>query len=287
MSPISVLTLVHRRSDHLLNLLAGLSQSERLPDEVIVVYMNEPEGYGLPSTLYPVRTAHVRSETTQLPLAEARNQAVALAAHDRLVFLDVDCIPETTMLSRYEEALTQFSGLLMGDVRYLPAQAAKIGWTYAQLRARAVPHPARPVVADLVQPEPRYELFWTLTFGIHRATLDQLGGFDTGYQGYGAEDTDLAFTARQQGVPFALCSARAYHQHHAVYRPPLQHLSDIVANARHFHQKWQVWPMDGWLRAFREAGLIAWQEAGTRLEIIRYPSQAEIDRAYSEAPAGF
>lgn len=287
MSTVSVLTLVHRRSRHLTNLLQGLRQSARLPDEVVIVYMNEPEDYKLPPLPYPVRTLHVRSETTNLPLAEARNQAAAQARHELLIFLDVDCIPETDLLARYERAFSQFSGLLMGDVRYLPAQATAPDWSFPQLRSLAVRHPARPAIASLVQPEPRYELFWSLSFGIRRATFDQLGGFDSGYQGYGAEDTDLAFTARQQRVLFALCSARAYHQHHAVYRPPVQHLGDIVANARYFRQKWQCWPMEGWLRAFQEARFVAWQPEGDQLEIIRNPSQDEIDQAYSDAPAGF
>ncbi len=274
-------------SAHLLNLLEGLKQSIRLPDEVVVVYMNEPTDYQLPSLPYPVRSFHVRSERTNLPLAEARNQAAAQATHGQLIFLDVDCIPEADLLTNYERALNQFTGLLMGDVHYLPAQAAASGWTFSQLRSRAVPHPARPAVRTLVQPEDRYELFWSLSFGIHRSVFNRLGGFDTGYQGYGAEDTDLAFTARRQEVPFALCRARAYHQHHAVYRPPLPHLSDIVANARYFYQKWQRWPMEGWLQKFQEAGFIDWQAEGSHLKLLRHPRTDEIEAAYTNAPAGF
>lgn len=287
MNAISVLTLVHRRARHLLNLLEGLRQSERPPDEVVIVYMNEPTEYNLPPLPYPVRTVHVHSENTNLPLAEARNRAAAQATHERLVFLDVDCVPETDLLTHYERALAQFSGLLMGDVRYLPAPATKVSWTFSRLRSLAVPHPARPLINKLVQEEPRYELFWSLSFGIHRSVFDQLGGFDVGYQGYGAEDTDLAFTASKQNVPFALCTARAYHQHHAVYCPPVQHLKDIVANALYFHKKWQRWPMEGWLRSFREAALIAWSEEGDHLAILRYPSNDEIEAAHSDAPAGF
>jgi GT2 family glycosyltransferase len=287
MGAISVLTLVHRRKRHLLNLLEGLKQSARLPDEVVVVYMNEPSDYALPPLPYPVRSLHVRSEDTNLPLAEARNQAAAQATSNQLIFLDVDCIPEADLLMSYERALAQFGGLLMGDVRYLPAQAAASGWTFSQLRARAVPHPARPVVSTLVQPEDRYELFWSLSFGIHRAVFERLGGFDTGYQGYGAEDTDLAFTARLQQIPFALCRARAYHQHHTVYRPPLPHLSDIIANARYFYHKWQRWPMEGWLQKFQEAGYIDRQAEGRHLKLLRLPRADEIEAARSDAPAGF
>ena len=286
-SAISVLTLVHRRPLHLRNLILGLNRSTLLPDELVVVYMNETEGYELPVTPYPLRTLHVRSSATSIPLARARNAAVAHARHNTLVFLDVDCIPDCDMLDEYRRALERFSGLLMGNVYYLPPADPEVAWTNEQLRAAAVRHPARPTVHSLVQPEDRYELFWTLSFALTRPLFEQLGGLDERYQGYGAEDTDLAFTARQLDVPFALCTARCYHQHHPVYRPPLQHFADIISNARCFYEKWHRWPMEGWLTAFREQELVRWDSNGTTLEVVRSPTDSELARAYHEAPAGF
>ena len=285
--PVSVLTLVHRRPEPLKNLILGLNQSTRLPSELVIVYMNEPEEYSLPPAPFPVRAVHVSSTTTSIPLAQARNAAVTHAQHDELVFLDVDCIPEQDMLTRYREAMAQFSGLLMGEVCYLPPQRTTTPWTYESLRKQAVRHPNRPVVQPLVQWESRYELFWTLNFALSRRVFEQLGGLDEHYQGYGAEDTDFAFTARQCHVPFALCTARAYHQHHPVYRPPLQHFTDIVTNARYFYQKWHRWPMEGWLEAFQEMQLIRWNSEKSTLAVVREPTEEEIASAYHEAPAGF
>ena len=285
--PTSVLTLVHRRRQHLNHLIAGLSRSTLVPDELVIVYMNEPEPYSLPPTPFLVRSVHVNSSATRIPLARARNAAVAHARHDWLVFLDVDCIPEHNMLTKYEEAAARFSGLMMGEVFYLPPGATEGNWTFASLAAAAVRHPHRPVVEELVQPEPRYELFWSLHFALSRATFQQLSGFDERYRGYGGEDTDVAFTARAQAIPFALCTARAYHQHHPVYRPPLQHFDDIVANARCFYQKWQRWPMEGWLRAFQERDLIRWDEERAILDVVRPPTEEEVAQAYHKAPAGF
>ena len=285
--PTSVLTLVHRRPRHLKNLIVGLNQSTQLPDELVIVYMNEPEAYQLPPTPFPVREVHVSSSVTRIPLARARNAAVAHAQHNFLVFLDVDCIPARDMLVQYGEAATQFSGLMMGEVRYLPLGATDAEWTYDTLSEAAVRHPRRPVIEKLVQPEERYELFWSLHFALSRTTFQRLGGFDEHYQGYGGEDTDVAFVARDRHVPFALCSARAYHQHHAVYRPPLQHFSDIIVNARRFYQKWGRWPMEGWLHAFRELALVQWDEEGSTLDVVRLPTEEEITQAYHEAPAGF
>jgi hypothetical protein len=36
----------------------------------------------------------------------------------------------------------------------------------------------------------------------------------------------------------------------------VQHLTSILRNARIFHQRWGTWPMEGWLSAFEELGLI-------------------------------
>ena len=284
---ISLLTLVHRRPRHLENLLIGLQASTRLPDELIVIYMNEPKDYPLPHTDFPIRSVHLRSNNTKIPLAQARNLAVSRAHYDLLIFLDVDCIPEQSLVARYAEAANHSSGLMMGEVRYLPSGATEPSWTFDQLNTTAVPHPARPAVHQRVQPEDRYELFWTLNFAIHRSTFKLLEGFDEHYQGYGAEDTDFAFTARDKGVSFALCQAGCFHQHHSVYRPPLQHFADIVANAQRFYHKWRRWPMEGWLGAFQAMGLITWRADLPTLVICRPPSSDEIAAAYYEAPAGF
>jgi GT2 family glycosyltransferase len=115
--------------------------------------------------------------------------------------------------------------------------------------------------------EPRVELFWSLAFAVTPATHARIGGFDPGYEGYGAEDTDYAFRARAAGVPLTwVGGAWAHHQHHPVSHPPVEHLADIVRNARRFRWRWGRWPMEGWLAAFARDGLVAWDPDGTRLE---------------------
>ena len=117
--------------------------------------------------------------------------------------------------------------------------------------------------------ESRVELFWSLAFAVAPATHARVGGFDPGYVGYGAEDTDYAFRARAAGVPLAwVGDAWAHHQHHPVSSPPVEHLSDIARNARRFRARWGTWPMRGWLTAFADTGLIRWHEQGTSLEVV-------------------
>jgi N-acetylglucosaminyl-diphospho-decaprenol L-rhamnosyltransferase len=50
--------------------------------------------------------------------------------------------------------------------------------------------------------------------------------------------------------------AAAFHQHHAVSSPPVEHVDDILRNAALFHDRWGDWPMTGWLAAFEELGLV-------------------------------
>ncbi|MGB3181982.1 MAG: galactosyltransferase-related protein [Cyclobacteriaceae bacterium] len=284
---ISILTLVHERRDHLVNLIMGLSRSKVMPNELVITFMNEAPYDDLPGLPFPIRMLRVDSAETAIPLAEARNGAVQQADGDLLVFLDVDCIPDPALVGRFRQAAEQFDGLMMGDIRYLPPQTAFDPCNFPALRKKAVAHPDRPVVHELVQPESRYELFWTLSFALQRELWDRLGGLDEGFRGYGGEDTDLAFTTRKMDIPFALVDAVCYHQHHAVYRPPLQHFDDILVNAIRFHKKWDIWPMDGWLKAFADMGLIRWDKKSTEITRVRAPSEEEIQAARHEAPAGF
>ncbi len=119
-----------------------------------------------------------------------------------------------------------------------------------------------------------------------RTTFQRLGGFDEAFTGYGAEDTDFGFTARAAGVELLfLGRPGAFHQHHGVVDPPLQHLADIVRNARIFRRKWEMWPMQGWLGRFRDMGLVSWTE--TSLDLLREPTAEELSDAARDPRARF
>lgn len=285
---ISVLTLTHDRDEHLVRqqrALVAAPRRSREDLERVVVFMDqadeptalhEPAGpdrapgpdravlaAGGPTTLH--------LDTAGLPLGAARNMAAAHARGSVLVFLDVDCIPDPGAVDALARTARATGGLVMADPHYLPP-----GWDGQGDPALAsVPHPSRTNLGTGASP--RYEMFWSLAFACTREVFTRLGGFDDAYVGYGAEDTDLAFTARRAGVPFVLDPARVHHQAHAVHRPPLQHLASIVTNARVFRAKWGTWPMEGWLRAFAEAGYVDWSADG--LEVLRMPTADEVAAA--------
>ena len=285
MSGLSLLTIVKGRREHLENLLRGVAQQHRRPDEVIVVFMNEDPDDRLPNPGCKLYLESHFDPDNPLPLAAARNQAAGRAKGDILAFLDVDCIPAPDYLEQLEKAVRQTHGLVMGDVRYLGPGDSGASWKPEELEARALPHPRRPLIPrDRDMMSLPYHLFWSLSFGLRATDFARLGGFDRGYQGYGGEDTDFSFTAREVRLPLFACRARAYHQFHPSYSPPYPHLEDIVANAERFHEKWQVWPMDGWLKKFAEAGYIEWKDNSIRL--LRKPDQATIDASRTDSPWG-
>ena len=259
---VTCCVIARGRVDHLRRVLAGLRHQTTAPHEVVVVSMGDPRVASVASTDPVVSSVGLVEHELDgpLPLARARNAAARRADGDVLVFLDVDCIPAPELVADYLRQ--QRPGLLMGTVRHLPpgVPSSTGAWSVRVLREKGRLHPARPRPSVATQTS-RYELFWSLNFAVQRETWRALGGFDERYDGYGGEDTDLAFEARDRGIPaWFVAGAEAFHQHHPVEDPPVEHLHDIVANARRFHAKWRTWPMTGWLESFADLGLIDWTE---------------------------
>lgn len=269
---ISVLTIVRNRDLHLAQLVEGLRRSERQPDELIIVDMSD-EPVPIPSAGFPIRID--RFETDGLPLAAARNRAASMAKHDQLIFLDVDCIPLRNCIGLLSDTLLKREAILCADIRYLGPHDARGSWEEADLLARGRAHPVRSFPARGVREERNAGLFWSLAFALRRSTFETLGGFDEGFSGYGAEDTDFGFRAAAAGHKLLFVGgAIACHQYHITYEPPVQHVADIVRNARHFHARWGRWPMEGWLADFERLGLVRWQ--GYALDLLRLPTAREM-----------
>lgn len=259
----AVITVVHGRGAHLRRQLEGLASGTLRPDVHIVVALGDPSvaatvaELGAQATVVDVAASH------PLPLAMGRNLGAAAAirnAAELLVFLDVDCIPGTELLDRYHSVAGKpehEDAILNGPVTYLPPPGPG-GYVISEVRAKPQPHRARPAPPDgAVVSTTDYALFWSLSFALKIATWQRIGGFCELYRGYGGEDTDFGQCVAARGVPMRwVGGAHAFHQHHAVTDPPVDHLDDILRNATIFHRRWGWWPMDGWLSAFADTGLI-------------------------------
>ncbi len=258
----AVITIAHGRHDHLSMQQRGLSRGKPIPEPYVVVAMGDEQlcewrpRQGVRPEVVPIAVP-----AAGLPLAAARNLGAAAALDagaEVLVFLDVDCIPGNDLVGAYAEAVTTRPDVVWsGPVTYL-APPPEGGYELAHLQDLDSPHLARPAprAGDWsVGGDP--DLFWSLSFAMHRDAWSRTGGFHEAYVGYGGEDTDFARVVRKSGLDLGWWgSARAYHQHHSTQSPPRQHLGDILRNGRLFHDRWGHWPMLGWLEEFQRGGLV-------------------------------
>jgi N-acetylglucosaminyl-diphospho-decaprenol L-rhamnosyltransferase len=275
----SVLTLARGREDRLANLMRGLARQAVPAAELVIAWMQPEPAGGLPDPGCPVR--HLRVPGEPMPLAAARNRAAEAAASDLLVFLDVDCMPGPGLVAAYARAAGEAKGLFLGEVLYLPESALDGGLDYDRLDRLGVVHPARPPApASGLRAEPDPGQLWGLSFALERRLWARVGGMDEDFAGYGGEETDLAWRLAAAGAPtWWAAGARAYHQHHAVSVPPLQHFDDILRNAARFRARHGRWCMEYWLGQFREAGLIDWSPEADAIHALRRPTPAEIAAA--------
>lgn len=202
----------------------------------------------------------VDSDGRGLPLARARNTGMARAAAegcDVLVGLDVDCLAGPHLVTGYADAVRADPRTVWsGPVTYLPAGVLPLD--AEAMAALDAPHPARPAPAAGERSaggDP--DLFWSLSYAVSASAWRELGGYHEEYVGYGCEDTDLGRTVVARGLGLGWTGdARAYHQHHPVSDPPVEHLGALLRNARTFHGRWGEWPARGWFEAFEALGLV-------------------------------
>lgn len=265
MADLTVVTVVHGRHEHLARQAEALAAVA--PDVPwVVVAMADPE---VPSVVsQQAEIVALEADPQALPLARARNVGVATAAQQgarAVLLLDVDCLVDADTLTAYAQALDRRpEALLCGPVTYLPAGADPSPSALLQQRS---PHPARPSPPDgqLVEAED-HRLFWSLAFAVSTWAWQRVGGFCEEYVGYGGEDTDFARSAAQLGVPLVwVGGAHAYHQHHPVSSPPVEHAADIVRNSHVYRRRWGAWPMEGWLRELDRLGVVRWQDGDLTL----------------------
>jgi GT2 family glycosyltransferase len=277
---VSVVTLAGGRAAHLKNLMLGLAEQTRLPDEFVIAYMQDAPYEDLPEMPFPVRQVHVPGK---LPLAKARNTLAREASGDFLVYLDVDCIPAPALVADYLWAASLTDALLMGEVYYLTEGANGPDWTFEELAKNGVEHTWRYYMGKrAVEPCEDYNRFWSLNFAISKARFEQSGGFDEAFVGYGAEDTDFSKMLAQKGVPLAFVGgAVCYHQYHAHHMPPTHQFESVVRNSQLFEAKWGYRTMEQWLYAFYRMGLI--KDSPQGIVVLRQPEEKDFALSY-QAP---
>ncbi|NEU70223.1 glycosyltransferase [Spirosoma agri] len=276
MPEFSVVTIVKGRRKQLANLLYAVKASTILPYDIQIVCMDDPDGITIPKGL-PV-SIHVSKETHELPLAAARNRGIAATKTDNVIFIDVDCIVSPTLFATMLMSLEPET-ILAAYPLYLPI-VPDTG-NYGDLQDQAVPHPARERI-PVGQPVDHLQ-FWSLIFAIQKQTFDTIGGFDESFTGYGAEDTDFAMLFYRAGVELIFVHDYVLHQYHDKHDPPVNHFESIIENATRYKQKWHVLPMQRWLNAFADLGLIQIDQSDT-ITVRQKPTDSQLKNSVSPHP---
>lgn len=276
MTEFSIVTIVKGRRKQLANLLHSIKASTILPSDIHVVCMDDPDGIAIPEGL--TVSIHLSKGTHELPLAAARNRGIAATKTDNVIFIDVDCIVSPTLFATMLTNLDPET-IIAAYPLYLPI-VPDTG-NYEELKHQAVTHPARERI-PVGEPVDHLQ-FWSLVFAIQKKTFENIGGFDESFIGYGAEDTDFAMLFHRAGVKLIFVRDYVLHQYHDKHDPPVNHFDSIIENAIRYQQKWHVLPMQRWLNAFEDMGLITIDQADT-ITVRQKPTASQLKNSVSPHP---
>lgn len=198
---LSVVVATHDRPDRLAQLVASL-QAQDVPAgtfETVVVDdgSTDPRVAGVLDEAERAGVHVVRRASSRGP-ATARNAGVAVARAPLVAFTDDDCAAPSDWVAQILAAAARHPGaVIQGRTTPIPDE-----------EARRTPFSRTQMI---VAEDPAYQ---TCNMVYPRAVLDALGGFDEVFPLPAGEDTDLAWRARERGVPVVFDGA--VHTHHAV-----------------------------------------------------------------------
>ena len=226
--PASVIVPYYAQPRELARTLAAL-EGQTYPRElfeVVVVDDGSPRPLARPRST-PLDLKVARQEDLGFGLARARNTGARAAAHDVLLFLDADMLPEAGWLAahaRWHHAVPD------AVTQGLRAHVSVDGVDAGMIRNR--PGTLKELFAGReVDPVPWFELYWARTddltskrddlfravaganLGVRRGFYELVGGFDESFTQWGGEDTEFVYRAYTRGgllVPVR--EAFAWHQ---------------------------------------------------------------------------
>lgn len=225
--PVSVIVSYYDAPEALALTLAAL-EGETYPRElfeVVIVDDGSPTPPEPPSST-PLDVKVVRQERRGFGLARGRNTGVAAAAHDILLFLDGDLLPEAGWIAahaRWHHTISD--ALTIGFHAYVAVD----GIDAETIRRR--PGALRELFSDRPTDPPWIERHLKMTdcltsrdddlfrlvgggnCGVSRAFYELVGGYDASFAGWGGEDVEFAYRVYTYGGLLApVRDAFAWHQ---------------------------------------------------------------------------
>ena len=228
--PVSVIVPYCAQPEELGRTLAAL-EGQTYPRElfeVVVVDDGSPEPLERPRST-PLDVKVVRQEDLGFGLARARNTGVRAAAHDILLFLDGDMLPEADWLAahaRWHHAVPD--AMTLGfrvhvpvdgvDAEMIRRRPGTLKELFAGRKASLAdfrwfePHLRR--TGDLTsKADDLFRMAASGHFGVGRGFYELVGGFDESFTQWGGEDTEFGYRAwTRGGLLVPLREAFAWHQ---------------------------------------------------------------------------
>lgn len=217
---ISIILATYNREDALDVVLRSLSRQSDSDFEIVVADDGSTQRTAEIVTEWKrrlgVAVTHVWHADTGFRLAEIRNRAIVRSSGTYCIFLDGDCIVPADFVAAHR-ALAEPNWFVAGN-RILLSRAvtesifrdhlAPDQWglgDVVKLRLKGDVNRAAPFVrlplGVLRKMQPRnWRDVRMCNFGVFRADLDRVDGFDAIYQGWGREDSDLVVRLLHAGV---------------------------------------------------------------------------------------
>jgi GT2 family glycosyltransferase len=201
----------HARRESLLRVLRALSRQEQVaPDafEVIVICDGDVDGSAPASRVLAAELPYglrVLEQTNQGP-AVARNQGVAEARAQLIVFLDDDVVPDPALVATHLAAHAGRGNLVAIGPLLPPPEFRLNAW--GAWEERTLCRQYDDIISGKWQVTNRQ--FYTGNASLLRRHIVEAGGFDAAYRR--AEDVELAQRLSGQGLEFTLLpEARGWH----------------------------------------------------------------------------
>jgi glycosyltransferase involved in cell wall biosynthesis len=215
---ISVVVSTYERPDALNAVLRGLlCQSDRHFEVVIADDGSGPATAALVAqwqSRLGVSLIHAWHPHDGFRAGEIRNRAIAAGSGKYCVFLDGDCIPRADFIARHRR-LAEPGWFVAGNRILMSEQltANVLGqgleaerWNFSTLLKhrgginRMLPAFTLPLGPLRKFSPARWEGARTCNLAVARADLERVDGFDTSFNGWGLEDSDLAIRLLHAGV---------------------------------------------------------------------------------------
>jgi GT2 family glycosyltransferase len=231
--PVSAVIACYNDADVVERNVAAFARQSYRDFELIIADDGSHEDYRpllerwAPRLLHPIQ--HVRHEDLGFRKTRVLNRAVHISRFDKLIFVDMDCLPHEDFVRNHVRYLEPGGVLACRRVNVqrqdvpsaeqiwqsgLPFSAARLLSLRLRGRASLIEHG---IVLPMAY-ETSYRGILGSNFSIWKSDLEKINGFNAEFAGPGWEDTDIDYRLRLAGVKIRTLRHRIveYHVEHPV-----------------------------------------------------------------------